>query len=187
MASRCLLCNSEATITETAVGKLVNCPGCCQYILGEKLFAELPQEADWACLRSDLASAVRWRFYKGEPVTRCFVGQMADRGVEGRAGEPRARSRRCPHRRRSSDGTIARTDHTIGKKARAVAGASVCLCRRVAGPRYCNYRFFAKGLAQQGRSTIPISESMGTDRRGEGGGVMRAAITPGQIRAARAC
>ena len=34
--------------------------------MADKLFNELPQEPDWEALRSDLARAVRWKFYKGE-------------------------------------------------------------------------------------------------------------------------
>jgi|SRR5579862_2978208 len=65
----CILCDSQATITETTVGNLVNCSACCLYTLAEALFDELPKESDWDSLRGKLARAVRWRFYKGEPVT----------------------------------------------------------------------------------------------------------------------
>jgi hypothetical protein len=69
MASLCLLCDSEATITRIAFGNVVNCPKCRQYTLTEKLFDELPKELDWATLRVDLARAVCWIFYRNGPVT----------------------------------------------------------------------------------------------------------------------
>jgi hypothetical protein len=63
----CIFCNSEATVADG--GKLVICRQCGQYRLVEGLAAELTNESDWPELQSDLARAVRWRFYQGEPVT----------------------------------------------------------------------------------------------------------------------
>jgi hypothetical protein len=65
----CILCDSEATITETTAGNLVNCSVCCVYTLAETLLDELPKESDWYSLRGKLSGAVRWRFYKEDPVT----------------------------------------------------------------------------------------------------------------------
>jgi hypothetical protein len=63
----CILCDSEATVADG--GKLVICRQCGQYRLVQGLAAELTKESDWPELQSDLARAVRWRFYQGEPVT----------------------------------------------------------------------------------------------------------------------
>jgi hypothetical protein len=63
---RCILCGSEAReATAEDSGKLVSCPQCHSYRLADGLAADLTKEAPQ--FRRNLARALRWRFYKGEP------------------------------------------------------------------------------------------------------------------------